>query len=461
MPLVGVFIVPHPPLIVPEIGKGEEKKIQKTIDSYEEVAHRIAKLQPDTIILTTPHSIMYSDYLHISPGTKAEGSFQDFGAPQVKMEVKYDSEFVNKLEELATVAGIRAGSLGERNKSLDHATMVPMYFINKQYTDYQLVRIALSGLSPLVHYQFGKCIYEAMNQIPKRYVIISSGDLSHKLKKDGPYGLSEEGPIFDHEITQAMANADFLRFLTFDEVFCEAAAECGLRSFIIMSGILDGLAVKPELLSYEGPFGVGYAVAAFEILGEDSSRHFDKIYLAQETQKLELLKSNEDHYIRLARLSLEHYVTTGTPLRRSLDLSGDLTGQKAGVFVSLKMEGRLRGCIGTTSPTTECVADEIIQNAISAGTGDPRFEPVSVNELPRLVYSVDVLREAEPISSMDELDPIRYGVIVKSKGRSGLLLPNLEGIDSAYQQVAIALKKAGIAPSEPYKMERFEVIRHK
>jgi len=316
-------------------------------------------------------------------------------------------------------------------------------------------------LSPLVHYQFGKCINETINQMSKRYVIIASGDLSHKLKKDGPYGLSEEGPIFDHEVTQAIAKGDFLRFLTFDEAFCDAAAECGLRSFIIMAGALDGLAVKPELLSYEGPFGVGYAVAAFEILGEDSSRHFEETYLAQEKYKLELLKSNEDHYVRLARLSLEHYVTTGSLLRRSLDLSGDLTGQKAGVFVSLKMEGRLRGCIGTTVPTTECVADEIIQNAISAGTGDPRFEPVAIYELPRLVYSVDVLREAEPISSMDELDPIRYGVIVRNKGRIGLLLPNLEGIDSVFQQVAIALKKAGISPNEPYKMERFEVIRHK
>lgn len=461
MPLVGAFIVPHPPLIVPEVGRGEEKKIQKTIDAYDEIAHRIALLKPDTIILTTPHSILYSDYLHISPGIKAEGNFQDFGAKQVRMEVEYDTGFVNKLEEISSHAGIRSGTLGERNKNLDHATMVPLYFINKQYHEYKLVRISLSGLSLLVHYRFGKCIKEAISQSSKRYVIVSSGDLSHKLKKDGPYGLSEEGPIFDHEITLAMADGDFHRFLTFDEAFCDAAAECGLRSFIIMAGALDGQSVKSELLSYEGPFGVGYAVASFEITGSDDSRCFDKLYEYQEKQRLDRLKANEDHYVSLARQSLEHYVTTGKPLQRSLALSGDLTGQKAGVFVSLKMEGRLRGCIGTTVPTTDCVADEIIQNAISAGTGDPRFEPVEVNELPHLAYSVDVLRKSEPIDSLDELDPKRYGVIVKSKGRSGLLLPNLEGIDTPYQQVAIALNKAGISPDEPYKMERFEVVRHK
>ena len=127
----------------------------------------------------------------------------------------------------------------------------------------------------------------------------------------------------------------------------------------------------------------------------------------------------------------------------------------------MKLDGSLRGCIGTISPTTSSIADEIIRNAISAGTEDPRFPPVTEDELSRLEYSVDVLGKAEKIESMDELDPLRYGVIVSKGHRRGLLLPNLEGVETAEKQISIALRKAGISPNEDYQLERFEVVRHK
>jgi len=460
MPIVGAFIVPHPPIIIPEIGRGQEKKTQKTIDAYEEVAKRIEELKPDTIVVTSPHSIVYSDYLHLSPGKKAEGSFKDFGVSNVKMAVDYDEELVQSIITIAENEGISAGTEGERSKLLDHGTMVPLYFINQRYTKYKLVRIALSGLSLLTHYEFGRCIAKAIEQSDKRVVLIASGDLSHKLKEDGPYGLSEEGPIFDEEITKAMAVGDFLKFLSFDENFCDAAAECGLRSFIIMSGALDGKSVKSELLSYEGPFGVGYAVAAYEITGDDESRQFGKTFEQIEEKKLKNLKQDEDSYVRLARQALEHYVRTQTNLNRPTDLPEELTAKRAGVFVSLKMDGRLRGCIGTIFPFTRSIADEIMRNAVLSGTDDPRFEPVKEEELPRLVYSVDVLGNVEHISSIEELDPKRYGVIVRTKNKSGLLLPNLVGIDSPVEQVNIALRKAGISSDEHYEMDRFEVVRH-
>jgi len=298
MSLIGAFIVPHPPLIIPEVGRGQEKEIQKTIDAYKEVARRIEKLKPDTIIVVTPHSVMYSDYLHISPGEHAVGNFKDFGAPGVQIKVDYDSGFAKRLAEIAENEGISAGILGEKHKELDHATMVPLYFINQYYHDYKVVRISLSGLLPITHYRFGKCILAAAQETEKKILIVASGDLSHKLIATGPYGLSKEGPVFDREVTDAMANADFLGFLTFNADFSEAAAECGLRSFIIMAGALDGKSVSSELLSYEGPFGVGYAVAAFLITGEDENRHFDEILEKKNRLHLEGLKDDEDSYIR-------------------------------------------------------------------------------------------------------------------------------------------------------------------
>ena len=128
MSLVGAFIVPHPPLIIPEVGKGEEKMIAATIESYREVAKRIADLNPDTIIITSPHTIMYSDYFHISPGRSAKGDFGRFGAKKVAIHVNYDEEFVEALEACAEREGIEAGTLGEKDPSLDHGTMVPPLF---------------------------------------------------------------------------------------------------------------------------------------------------------------------------------------------------------------------------------------------------------------------------------------------------------------------------------------------
>jgi AmmeMemoRadiSam system protein A len=294
---------------------------------------------------------------------------------------------------------------------------------------------------------------------------VASGDLSHKLKEDGPYGFAEEGVRFDQEIVQAMKDGDFLHFMEFSPDFCDLAAECGLKSFIIMAGALDGKEVASEFFSYEGSFGVGYAICEFKITGENKDREFDRIFtekqraIARERQKL------EDPYVHLARLSLETYVETGEYLKYPDmlpdNLPEELTKQRAGVFVSLKKHGSLRGCIGTTGPVTESIAQEIIRNAVSSGEEDPRFPPVTAEELPELIYSVDVLGEAEPIKLEDELDVKRYGVIVSSGRKRGLLLPNLEGVDTVEQQISIAKKKAGIYDNERFTMERFEVVRHK
>ena len=171
--------------------------------------------------------------------------------------------------------------------------------------------------------------------------------------------------------------------------------------------------------------------------------------------------TNNDQVVQLARKTIEVYVKSGERIEPPKDLSEVMKVQR-GVFVSIKKNGNLRGCIGTTSPTQENVAQEIIRNAISACSQDPRFQPVEPEELDKLDISVDILGEKEPVSSMEELDPEKYGVIVKKGSRTGLLLPDLEGIDSVKKQVNIAKKKAGIPPGESkVDLYRFEVHRYK
>ena len=461
MPIAGAVIVPHPPLIVPTVGRGREREVQATIDAYRAAAGQAAEWAPEVLIVTSPHTVMYTDYFHISPGKGASGDMSAFGAPQTRLTTEYDVELRDEVIRQAEAADIRAGTLGERDPSLDHGTFLPLYFLQDAGVNCPILRIGLSGFSPLKHYRLGQCIAKAVDKLGRRAVFVASGDLSHKLKDDGPYGYAPEGPVFDRRVTQAMASGDFLQFLTMDPGLCDRAAECGLRSFQIMAGALDGLSVDARLLSHEGATGVGYGVAAFTVTGPDGSRCFAEQCEEMERSRLAERKAAEDPWVRLARLSLETFVRTGKRLNTLPDgLPGEMTARSAGAFVSLHAHGQLRGCIGTTGPTTESVAWEIVQNAVSACSRDPRFAPVRADELDSLEYSVDVLGEPEVISSPAELDVKKYGVIVSCGGRRGLLLPDLEGVDTVEQQIDIARQKGGISSRERYALERFEVVRH-
>lgn len=467
MSIVAAYAVPHPPLIIPEVGQGRQDGIQATVDAYGEVGRRIAGLAPETIVVSTPHSVMYYDYLHISPGPGAQGSFSRFGAGSARYSASYDEEFVRALCDAAEAAGIPAGTDGERDPSLDHATMVPLHFVQKVagYAGFRLVRIGLSGLSPLMHYRLGKLVAEVSEGLGRRAVYVASGDLSHRCRPDGPYGYAPEGPEFDALVCEAFRSGDFARLLELDPALCERAAECGLRSFQMMAGALDRTPVRPELLSHEDTFGVGYGVACFTPEGPRGSapeRDFGDQYERWHERRMAGALASEDAYVSLARRSLETYVLEGRRIEPPAGLPPELSGRRAGAFVSLKVAGELRGCIGTILPVRPTLAAEICANAISAGTADPRFPRVRAEELPELAYDVDVLTEPEPVGTTTELDPRRYGVIVSTDdGRRGLLLPDLDGVDSVVDQVRIAARKGGIdLASDDIRLERFEVARH-
>ncbi len=461
MPLLAAFTVPHPPLIVPEVGRGGEKQIEETTKAYERVAAEVASLSPDTIVITSPHTVMYADYFHISPGERAEGSFKRFGAPDVRFAERYDTGLVQKICELADKAGLPAGTLGERDASLDHGTTVPLRFIRRAYTGGKIVRIGLSGLPLADHYRLGQIIAKAAAETEKRIVLIASGDLSHKLQSYGPYGFAKEGPEYDRRIMDVFARAAFGEMLEFDETFCDKAAECGHRSFVIMAGAFDGLRVKPTVLSHQDITGVGYGVCAFYPGEPDEGRRFLDAFLKKEEEACLRKIEASDPYVRLARSSVESWVRLRERLPLPEDLPPEMLTKRAGAFVSIHKNGQLRGCIGTIAPTRDSLAEEIVMNAVSACSRDPRFKPIGADELRFLEISVDVLGEPEDIASPDELDVKRYGVIVSCGHRRGLLLPDLEGVDTAEEQISIARRKGGIGEHEPYTLQRFEVVRHR
>ena len=460
MPILAAFMVPHPPLIIPEVGRGGEEQIKDTSSAYERVAAIVADLKPETIVITSPHATMYADYFHISPGQAATGSLHRFGAPQVKFLEEYDSELVETISYLAGKRDFPAGSLGEVDRELDHGTMVPLWFIRNVYKEGKIVRIGLSGLSLADHYRLGQIIKEAVEMTDRKAVIVASGDLSHKLQEYGPYGYAPEGPVYDHRIMDVCSRGAFGELFDFDEAFCERASECGHRSFVIMAGTMDGQRVVSTRLSHQDVTGVGYGICTFFPKEDDEKRHFLDIYEDKLLKEVSEARKQCDSYVQLAYASLESYILRKEIIDPPDDLPAEMINNQAGAFVSIHKKGRLRGCIGTIGPTTENIAKEIINNAISASTRDPRFEPITSDELKYLEVNVDILEEPEYISSMDELDVKKYGVIVTSGMKRGLLLPDLDGVDSVEQQVSIAMQKGGIDQDEEIQLQRFKVTRH-
>lgn len=503
MSLVAGIMVPHPPLIVPAVGRGQEHIVQKTIDAYRRVARFIVDHHPQTFVISSPHAPLFRDAFHISQGAYASGSFADFRAPEERFEVSYDEELAQQLMDLAQGQGIPIASGLPDDKVLDHGTMVPLYFIREAYRQQgtleeddpglpvPIVRIGLSLLPLELHYRLGELVTKAAALVGRRIAYIASGDLSHKLTYDGPYGFAPEGPAYDERIMDVMGRAAFKESLRFPADLCDRAAECGHRSFVIMGGAFNGIEVQTEKLSHESQTGVGYGICTYEPLGEhtegdagpgaESAEDADSVDGTADDRSSASrakgagsaesdesaatctesgMRGFEDPYVALARASLTSYITEGRHIAVPEGLPDECYTRRAGTFVSLHEFGELRGCIGTLGPTQKNIACEIIENAISAATRDPRFPPVSKGELSDLDISVDILGEMEPIDSFDELDPKRYGVVVSHGFKRGLLLPNLEGVDSVAQQVAIACQKAGIAPGESYSMERFEVVRH-
>ena len=464
MSILAAYQVPHPPLIIPAIGAGREREIAATVRAYHETMRAAAELRPDTVVIISPHATAYDDFFHISPGAGAEGNFAAFGHPEIAIGIEYDVDFVRALSSVSAERDVPAGTLGEKQPALDHGTMIPLFFLSEYLGDAptQFVRIGISGLPAHTHALLGQCIAAAAERLGRRTICIASGDLSHRLMEGGANGFAPEGAEFDELCTAFLKAGDFLSLLQIPGSFAETAGHCGLNGLWVLAGALDRAALDAKLHSYEGPFGVGYAVASFTVTGRSEANDFTAQLVRVEDAAIAGLRAAEDDYVRIARMSVEHFVRTHSYAALPHELPQELTESRAGAFVSIKKYGKLRGCIGTFLPAQQSLAEEILYNAVSAAAHDGRFEPIEEHELNRLVYSVDVLSMPEPIESAAQLDPKVYGVIVKSvaDNRRGLLLPDLAGIDTAEQQIAIAREKARIQPKEPISLARFSVKRH-
>lgn len=476
--MLSFYLMPHPPIIIPEVGKGRENEAINTFNACNKIGNEIDDLNPETIIIITPHGTVFRDAIALITSKYIDGNLSNFNAPNITFKFKIDEELTSQIIRYASNENIPTASLDEKtsklyniNLELDHGVMVPLYFVNNK-SSYKLVHITYGMLSPLELMNFGRCIKRAVDSLNKKAVFIASGDLSHRLIEDGPYPYTPLGKKFDEELISILKNGQLKDLFKIDKCLVSEAGECGLKSLYILSGAIDNNTIDSELLSYEGPFGVGYGVMKFKPsnnfsisltnLNSNKSAKSD-LYteIIRDKEKEHIKRMNNGNiYTKLARKNLDSYFNNGTLLDIDDITESKLLNDKKGVFVSLKINGDLRGCIGTISPTTNSIAEEIIRNSLNAAINDPRFSPLRKEELLDVDISVDLLYPPEP-TTFDKLDPKNYGVIVSCRGKRGLLLPNLEGINTAEEQVSIARDKGNISINDDYTLERFKVERFK
>ena len=345
-------------------------------------------------------------------------------------EVAIDSELGKRI--LATSRHLQEDSTAHQ---YEHSLEVQLPFLQYFRADIRIVPITLAYGSSAAYKEIGREIARAVRELPREVVIMASSDMTH-------YEPQESAQKKDQQAIDAILrlNEDELlqRVEELDISMCGCAP-----TVCLISAARELGATAAELVRYQ---------TSGDITGDYSSvvGYAGIIITAAEMHPL----------VQLARQTVETYVRKGKVPSPPEELTPEMK-EKAGVFVSLHKPGELRGCIGTFEPAAPNVAEEIIQNAISAATRDPRFPPVTPEELAHLDYSVDVLTAPKPVKDESRLDPKKYGVIVECGFRRGLLLPDLEGVDTADYQINICRQKAGIAPDEPVKLYRFEVKRYK
>jgi aromatic ring-opening dioxygenase LigB subunit len=274
MALIGCFVTPHPPIIVPEVGGGELAQADSTVQAMGAVREKTAALNPDTIVLLSPHAPLAISQMGVSLASSYRGSLALFRAPNVRLEAAGDQAVARAIMDSAVRRGVPTTATASRGEviDLDHGAVVPLVYLMGGLTPpCRLVLLAFSQQSLEEHVRFGTAVGEALLGVPQRVLYVASSDLSHRLRPGAPVGYDPRGEKFDRAVAEAFAAGDWEALLSIDAGVVAAAGECGYRSLAVLSGVVAaaraaGFETRNQLLSYEGPFGVGYLVGEVEIV---------------------------------------------------------------------------------------------------------------------------------------------------------------------------------------------------
>lgn len=430
--IVAGALVAHPPILLAEVGGAQSQRVSATADALRELDGILSAVDADLVVVISPHSPSSMTSLPVRRGANAGGNLARFRAPHVQVAAQVDVVLADAL----IADGQRAGFslIWAEETELDHGVVVPLHSLPKTMANKRCIFMGVSGWPLHRFIEFGVWLHGRLRD--RFAVLLASGDLSHRLTPDAPYGYRPEGPVFDRLVIDALRERDWKRIECLDPDLIEEAGECGLRPLAILLGAARAARLTSQVLSYEGPFGVGYPVAAFSA-----------------PTVVDMAADIGLDVQALGRRAIETYLRTRRLIEPPEPLPADLQVPSA-VFVSLYKDGALRGCVGSVHPTEATAAHELIRYAVASALRDPRFDPVRLDEVSGLTIKVQLLDPAEA-TDISGLNPQTHGIIVRAGDRQALLLPGIEGIDTPAQQLRAACEKAGINRNAPVELERF------
>jgi MEMO1 family protein len=253
-------IAPHPPLLVPEVGGARIERVRASVDALTEFSRQLVETQPETVVLISPHSPGDARKFGAFGSAQLHGDFQQFGAQQVTLSFPNDLELLDALGAVARERGIAFAPFAE-DYPLDHGVLVPLYYLHSAGWNGPLLSLSFTALTRAEHLEFGRAMTAAAERVGRRVAFVASADLSHYLSEDGPYRFEPVAHLFDEQVCAAIADKNLNAIVDIDQDLRYRAGECGYRSILVAIGTVDKEPTTPRLLSYEGPYGVGYMVA--------------------------------------------------------------------------------------------------------------------------------------------------------------------------------------------------------
>src|SRR2546423_11542909 len=308
--LVFAGIAPHPPIMVPEVGRGAIAEVRNSIDGMADLTRRIIESKAETVVLISPHAPLEASAFVAYDGPQLYGDFAKFRAPTATAHAELDDELLNEITRSAAADDLIVMKI--RGQDLDHGTAVPLYFLQRNGWNGRVVALGYSFLPNDDHLRFGKCIANAIAKVGRRVAFVASGDLSHRLKPDAPAGYNPNAHLFDEEVVEAIRSCTTNRILNIDQEMRRTAGECGYRSMLVAIGATRDLDANCEVISYEAPFGVGYLVA--QLAGNAG-----------------MLPTSAVEIPALARRTIETFITSSEVIDPPDDLP-DLFSARAGCF---------------------------------------------------------------------------------------------------------------------------------
>lgn len=482
MSVYATYFLPHAPILISNIGNNQTEQAQKTVTALERISNEIAKINPDTIVIISPHGPIFNDAISIYQLNHYRGDFEQFGVKELAVSFEKDDKFIEALlKENDSQEGLfyplldQEFEMFQQFPKLDHGILVPMYFLKKAGVQSKIVCMSYGIFSYEKLMEHGLMIHKTSEALNQKTLIISSGDLSHTLTDCGPCAYHSSGEKLDLIICEAFENhSPYAPFLTKNSLIMEAEI-CGLNPFAIGIGAFIGRGIESTLLSYEGPFGVGYMVASIKENKNAPLDHYSKFKIQRNRENAQ--KRLEEHfYAKIARACIVHFQNTQRVPRTYLTSNGvkvenqffkfpfdvfesDLR-ETSGIFVTLMHMGNLKGCMGCVRPNGQQLLDLLVDFSINAYAFDSRFEPLDPQLIDELEVHVEILSPLEKVLSKEDLDPKAYGIFIEGKGRHGVLLPNIHGIGSVDEQLTIACNKVGIRVDEIETMHRFSTSKY-